>query len=399
MGKTLTYRVDVKPELLRWARERADADVESLVGKFPKYRQWESGEIKPTYKQLENFAKAVHAGIGYFFSSEPPEETFPFAEIHAIDGRPLRRPSPDLIDTIYLCQLRQDWYREFVRLREEDPSPFIGSASLDDDAATVAELILHDLGLGKHPSSSNWNDLLQLLIERADMVGVLVMVSGVAINNTHRSLNPEEFRGFALADPFAPLIFINGADTKEAQLFTLAHELAHLWLDETDFSDSRSEFCSQPLVEDRCDKIAAEMLVPLTAMLKEFHKVRERVKTVADIEQLFRVSSSVAQYWMNCVDKYLQQQGRRPHDRKIKQLRNKQMNIKVSYYSILTSRLGSRFARAVVADTLEGRTLFRDALHLLCISKIKTFHKLANHLGISPIGGDVSNTRRFIRNP
>lgn len=399
MGKTLTYRVDVKPELLRWARERADADVESLVGKFPKYRQWESGEIKPTYKQLENFAKAVHAGIGYFFSSEPPEETFPFAKIHAIDGRPLRRPSPDLIDTIYLCQLRQDWYREFVHLKEEDPSPFIGSASLDDDAATVAELILHDLGLGKHPSSSNWNDLLQLLIERADMVGVLVMVSGVAINNTHRSLNPEEFRGFALADPFAPLIFINGADTKEAQLFTLAHELAHLWLDKTDFSDSRPEIYSQPLVEDRCDKIAAEMLVPLTAMLKEFHKDRERVKTVADIEQLFRVSSSVAQYWMNCVDKYLQQQGRRPHGREIKQLRNKQMNTKVSYYSILTSRLGNRFARAVVADTLEGRTLFRDALYLLCISKIKTLHKLADHLGIIPIGGDVSNTRRFIGSP
>ena len=341
----------------------------------------------------------MHAGIGYFFLSEPPEETFPFAKIHAIDGRPLRRPSPDLIDTIYLCQLRQDWYREFVHLKEEDPSPFIGSASLDDDAATVAELILHDLGLGEHPSSSNWNDLLQLLIERADMVGVLVMVSGVAINNTHRSLNPEEFRGFALADPFAPLIFINGADTKEAQLFTLARELAHLWLNKIDFSDSRPETCSQPVVEDRCDKIAAEMLVPLTAMLKEFHKDRERVKLVADIEQLFRVSSSVAQYWMNCVDKYLQQQGRRPHGREIKQLRNKQVNTKVSYYSILTSRLGNRFARAVVVDTLEGRTLFRDALYLLCISKTKTFHKLADHLGIGPIGGDVSNTRRFIGSP
>ena len=392
----MTYRVDVKPELLRWARERADADVDSLVGKFPKYRQWESGEIRPTYKQLENFAKAVHAGIGYFFSSEPPEETFPFAEVHAIDGRPLRRPSPDLIDTIYLCQLRQDWYREFVRLREEDPSPFIGSAILDDDATTVAELILHDLDLERHPSFSNWNGLLQLLIERADMVGVLIMVSGVAINNTHRSLNPEEFRGFALADPFAPLIFINGADTKEAQLFTLAHELAHLWLDKSGFSDSRLEICSQPLVEDRCDKIAVEMLVPLTAMLKEFQKDRKRVKTVADIEQLFRVSSSVALYWMNCVDRYLQQQSRRPRSREIKQLRNKQMNNNISYYSILTSRLGSRFARAVVTDTLEGRTLFRDALHLLGISKIKTFHKLADHLGIGPRDSDAPNTRRFI---
>lgn len=391
----MTYRVDVKPELLRWARERADTRVESLIGKFPKYRQWESGEIKPTYKQLENFAKAVHVGIGYFFSSEPPEETFPFAEIR---NKALQRPSPDLIDTIYLCQLRQDWYREFVRLKEEDPSPFIGSAKLDDDAAIVAELILHDLDLEKYQDFTNWNGLLQLLIERADMIGVLVMVSGVAINNTHRSLNPEEFRGFALADPFAPLIFINGADTKEAQLFTLAHELAHLWLDKTGFSNNRLETSSQQLIEDQCDEIASEMLVPLTAMLKEFQKDGERLKTAADVEQLFRVTPRIAQYWVDCVDRYLWQKGRQPFGQEIKQLYNKQMNNKVSYYSILTSRLGDRFARAVVADTLEGRTLFRDALHLLGISKIKTFHKLADHLGISPISSDVPNTRRFIGN-
>ena len=394
----MTYRVDVKPELLRWARERADADVESLIGKFPKYRQWESGEIRPTYKQLENFAKAVHAGIGYFFSSEPPEETFPLTEINTIGGRPVRRPSPELIDTIYLCQLRQDWYREFVRLKDEDPSPFIGSAKMDDDAASVAEQILHALDLEKRSVSLNLNRLLPVLIERADMIGVLVMVSGVAINNTHRILNPEEFRGFALTDPFAPLVFVNGADTKEAQLFTLAHELAHLWLDKTGFSDGRIEICSQPLVEDQCDKIAAEVLVPLTATLKEFQKDRERLKTVTDIEQLFRVSSSVALYWKNCIDRYLQQQSRGPYGREIKQLQAKQVNSKGSYYSTLTSRVGSRFARAVVTDTLEGRTLFRDALHLLGISKMKTFHKLADHLGISPRSSDVPNTRRLIGN-
>ena len=392
----MTYRVDVKPELLRWARERADADVDALVERFPKYRQWESGEIRPTYKQLENFAKAVHAGIGYFFSSEPPEETFPLTEIYTIGGRPLRRPSPELIDTIYLCQLRQDWYREFVRLKGEDPSPFIGSAKMGDDAATVAEQILNALDLEKRPVSSDLNRLLQVLIERADMIGVLVMVSGVAINNTHRILNPEEFRGFALTDPFAPLVFINGADTKEAQLFTLAHELAHLWLDKPGFSDGQLEICSQQLVEDQCDKIAAEVLVPLTATLKEFQKDRGRLKTETDIEQLFRVSSSVAQYWINCADTYLQQQRVPPYGREIKQLQAKQGINKGSYYSILTSRVGGRFARAVVTDTLEGGTLFRGALHLLGISKLKTLHKLAEHLGISPRSSDMSNTRRLI---
>ena len=395
----MTYRVDVKPELLRWARERADADVESLVEKFPKYRQWESGEIRPTYRQLEDFAKAAHAGIGHFFSSEPPEEAFPLTEINTISGRPLRRPSPELIDTIYLCQLRQDWYREFVRLKDEDPSPFIGSAKMDDDAALVAEQILHAFDLKKRSVSLNLNGLLQVLIERADMIGVLVMMSGVAINNTHRILNPKEFRGFALPDPLAPLIFINGADTKEAQLFTLAHELAHLWLNKAGFSDGRPEVLSQQLIEDQCDKIAVEILVPLTARFKEFQKGRGQLKTVADIQQLFRVTSSVAIHWVNCADKYLQERRMGTYGREFRHIGDRQKKYsKGSYYSILTSRLGGRFASAVVTDTLEGRTLFRDALHLLGISKMKTFHKLADHLGSNPRNSDVPNTRRFICN-
>jgi transcriptional regulator with XRE-family HTH domain len=235
-------RVDVRPRMLRWARERAGYSTDTLLRRFPKLVDWEAGKLRPTLKQLEQFARSTHVPVGLLFLPEPPEESVPIPDFRRVAGAEDLPPSPDLLDTIYLCQQRQEWFRDFARSSGEKPMGFVGSVEVGDDVVEVANRIRSTLEFDlearrRHPT---WTDALRGFIGQAEEAGVLVMCSGVVGNNTRRALNPEECRGFALADDLAPLVFINGADTRAAQMFTLAHELAHIWLGQSALTDSEA---------------------------------------------------------------------------------------------------------------------------------------------------------------
>src|SRR5260370_40526362 len=125
-------RVEIKPELLRWARERSGVDPAALAHRFPHLDTWERRETSPTLKQLESFAKATHTPVGYLFLKEPPVERVPIPDFRIAGNARVGRPSPDLLDTIYICQQRQERYRNFPPSEGEEPIPFVGSAPLTD---------------------------------------------------------------------------------------------------------------------------------------------------------------------------------------------------------------------------------------------------------------------------
>ena len=380
----MRLHVDVKPELFRWARERAGKDMDTLVHKFPKYREWENGEVRPTLRQLENFAKVVHTGVGYFFLSEPPDEPFPIPDFRTVGGAAVGRPSLNLIHTIYLCQQRQDWYQEFARAEGEDPLPFVGSARLSDDVETVAARMRDALGfdLEERRNLQTWAEALRSFVEKADELGVLVMVSGVVGNNTHRRLNPEEFRGFALADDLAPLIFVNGADTKAAQMFTLAHELAHLWLGETALSDSSPNSTPTGEVESWCNRVAAELLAPLSVVRAEYREEEELSVALQRIAQRFKVSTLVALRRLYDAGGLTRVQFQQAYDAEREKLRSLPRSVGGSFHPTLRSRVGRRFGRALVTSAFEGRTSFTESFRLLGIRKISSMRDFAESLGV-----------------
>ena len=376
-------RVPVNPELLQWACERSGIAPEDLAAKFKKLPEWESGETQPTLKQVEAFARVVHVPVGYLFLTKPPEEPVPIPDFRTFAGQAVTRPSPNLLDTIYTCQERQSWYRDFVRVARAPELAFVGSARVEMSPETVAAAMRETLGfdLAARRDCPTWTDALRLFIQQAEEAGVLVMVSGVVMSNNRRRLDPAEFRGFALSDSLAPLIFVNGADTKAAQMFTLGHELAHLWLGASALSNIGT--APQPgfrREEVWCNAVAAELLVPLGAL----HVDEPLDDALPRLARTFKVSTLVILRRLLDADRIDRPNFDIAWAEEVKRLRHlTQGGSGGDFYSTTLSRVSRRFARAVVGSTLEGQTLYRDAYRMLGVSKTETFNNLGREVGIT----------------
>jgi Zn-dependent peptidase ImmA (M78 family) len=361
-------RVEVKPALLRWARERARLAIEDLLHRFPKLPEWETGEAQPTLRQLEAFASVTSAPFGYLFLSEPPEEPLPVPDFRTLGDKPVRRPSANLLDTIFDLERRQDWLREERIDEGQTRLPFIGSATPDAAPARIAAAMRDTLGAtaGWADRHGTWSDALRALRDGADRAGIVVVINGVVGNNTHRALDPEEFRGFVLPDEYAPFVFVNGADGKAAQMFTLAHELAHLWIGQAGVFDLRDMQPASDPVERFCNAVAAEFLIPEEELRRAWTDVAADPRPFSALARRFKVSELVAarraldaalidraaffRFYQAYLDDERRRAARRPSGG--------------DFYATQNSRIGRSFAAAVGRAVKSGRLLYRDAFEL-----------------------------------
>ena len=381
---TASVRAPVSPQVLAWARERSGLGVDELASRFPKLTEWERGELTPTLKQLEDFARATHTPVGFLFLSEPPEERVPIPDYRTMGDVGVRRPSPDLLDTIFACQQRQEWHRDFAQVTREDPVAFVGSLTTSVPVVEAAEQIRATLRFEPGERGHTWSDALRTLVDHAEELGVLVMVSGVVGANTHRKLDPGEFRGFSLVDRLAPLVFVNGADTKAAQIFTLTHELVHLFLGETALDDADLRAAPSNPVERWCNQIAAEVLVPLGSLrdalsadvpvLDELESLARRFN-VSTLVVLRRVHDAGRLSWDEYQTAYQEERAR------VMAILGERSGTGGNFFNTQPARVSKRFARAVIVSTLEGQTLHRDAFQMLGLKKLSTFEELASRLG------------------
>lgn len=373
--------------MISWARERAGLTVEDLERRFSRIQQWETGDVSPTVKQLQDFARATRTPVGYLFLEEPPVESLPVTDFRRLPDVEEQTPSPDLLDVLYLCQQRQDWYRDFAASYGEQPAEFVDSASTDADPAQAASRMreLLDFELDDRADVPTWTEALRALRQRAEEAGILVMISGIVGSNTHRQLDPREFRGFALSDPLAPLIFVNGADTKAAQIFTIAHEIGHLLLGESGVSNPQPATRGHLASERWCNAFAAELLVPLDAITRLERTHEDLTDELKSLARRFKVSTLVVLRRIYDAGWITRREFRTAYEAELERV----LGLEVrgggggDFYNTLPVRVSERFARAVVIDTLEGRTLYRDAFRMLGFRKQATFERLSDELGVA----------------
>ena len=333
---------------------------------------------------MEAFAKATYTPVGYLFLPEPPVEKIPIPDFRAPGNERIGHPSPDLLDTIYICQQRQEWFRNYAQLMGEKPLAFVGSVRVQDEIVPTAARIRTTLGfdVNERRQMPTWTDALRHFIEQADNLGIRVMCNGVVQNNNYRHLDPKEFRGFAMSDDLAPLVFINGADTKAAQMFTLAHELAHIWLGQSAVSDSQPTALPDERVERWCNEIAAELLVPIELMQQEYKSNSVLADETSRLARRFKVSTLVILRRILDVGGLSQQEFWEAYHAEVERLRAIPRSSGGNFYLTQAARVSKRFAAALVTSTLEGQTRYNDAFRMLGFSKLSTFKELGRSLGV-----------------
>lgn len=377
--------VRVHPEMLRWACERSGHDVADIAKRIPQLSAWVRRERRPTLKQLEKLANVTHTPLGYLFLPEPPEESLPVPDYRTVSGTAKAKPSPDLLDTLYTMQRRQAWLRESLVEHEAAPLAFVESACPADDPVAVGREMRRALTLdeGWAAGVRSWQDAVGELRRAIEHLGVMAVINGVVGNNTHRRLKVEEFRGFALTDPFAPLIFVNGADAKSAQMFTLAHELAHIWLGKQGVSGFDKLLPGGTEVEDWCNQAAAELLAPAEEIRLRWMEVKRLSNPFDSLARAFKVSPIVAA--RRALDLTLIDSGTffEFYERYMKrEWKSGTKSTGGDFFNNQNSRVGKLFATQVLRAALEGRIGFKEAYDLTGLQG-GSFQKFANRLGIN----------------
>ena len=306
--------IPINPALLQWARLEAGLSLqeaaerakltsprqkkgEERISPMDRLASWEQGLDTPSLNQLESIADAYRRPLLTFFLSEPPQRVETLVDFRTIYGRSITADSPEfsaLKRRIIMI------HRELKAISEDEGTPpvsFVGSCSASSGVGFLVEAMRKALGVKfeDQRQQKTEDDLLGYLRDLVHNAGVYVMLLG-DVGSHHSKVDPEEFRGIAVADSSAPLIVINKYDAKPAILFTLIHELAHIWVGASGISNLNSLGIdgSNNYIEQFCNAVAAEFLVPETQISAAWKDTEGSLQQAVDtLAKRFKVSGAV----------------------------------------------------------------------------------------------------------
>lgn len=355
--------LNIPANMLTWAVARAGYDLAEFITKFPRLEKWLNGEKSPTFKQLEVFSKKVYLPLGYLFLSEPPPEKLPIPFFRT-NAKQAETVSINVYDTILILQQRQDWLKNYLQENDFEKLPFVGKFINIFNIDDIVRDIRQTLNLTENWASNfaTWQEAQDYLIQNVEDKGIITVFNGVVENNGHRKIPVDECRGFVLVDQVAPFMFINNSDSKAAQMFTIVHELAHIWTGHSAGFDFRKLEPANDSIEILCDKVAAEFLVPASML----NIIWQETQDFKRLSRYFKVSEIVIarraldtnkiskQHFLNFYNEYI--------NREIARKENQPSG--GDFYATTRKRLSPTFAYHINNAIKSNQLLYRDAYRL-----------------------------------
>lgn len=259
----MSTRVKISPKTLVWATERSGLNVDSLFEIYPKALDWIREESEPTVKQLESFAKKIHVPFGFLFLNTPPEEKIPVT-FYRSNGEVVKNPPLVVKDLVNQIKAKQEWLKDFLIESNYDELAFIGSLKNYEkfDSIEAGKLIRSALKINETWYEETKKDKsFRYWIDKIEKNRIFIISTGFVSHNK-RTVDVEICKGFTLVDNFCPFIYINTNNLGGGRIFTLIHELVHVFVGNSiGIGYNPIHPSSQPL-EKFCDKVASEILVP-----------------------------------------------------------------------------------------------------------------------------------------
>jgi Zn-dependent peptidase ImmA (M78 family)/transcriptional regulator with XRE-family HTH domain len=374
-----SVRVEINPEVLRWARELGGFSVDDLaraVGTKPlRVQEWENGSRLPTMGQLRKIAWRLRRPAAFFLLAKVPEPDLPQPpDFRSAPDR--HEPSIELRRELRAAVERRSNFLELV----PDVAEWRPGIQLEDPVAAGTE-VREFLGVTveQQLDARDQYAALALWVGAIERSGALVFQSS--------KFDLGEARGASVHFPVLPVILLNAKDAPTARCFTVLHELGHLLMG----SGALCEVYGQrlPRVERRCNQFAAQALMPADKFLEEFREPASDDQAVREAQRLgrrFKVSSMAAAIRLQELGKVDQNVvrivTRLTNDRPERSIDDSPVIIPVS--TLKLRDLGRSYVGAVLDAYHEDRITLTDASQFLD-AKVPHIEKMEQRL-IGPTG-------------
>lgn len=357
-GEKMVVTLTIETDTLKYYIQKSQLDLAYLQKKISNFDKFMSGEKQPTFNQLSEIAKKLNVPTGLLLLKNKVDMDSKRLDFRTLNSDHIEKMSPELRDTINEMEAKQDFLREEI----DNTVNFIGTFNIDSNIDEIVYKIRKDLDIEIFWQKKSGSSPLNYLRKKISDLGVYIFFNGKVKDNTHRPLSVNEFRGFVLKDDKAPIIFINQRDFKNGQLFTLVHELVHLYVGtEEIFNIVDTGFFTYDRTEAFVNKVTAELLVPKSKLINELDKDLE------DLSRMFKVSKFVILRRLLDIGKI----DKKEYSEAIAQLEEelKRIPIKSSgsgnYNNNLKFRVDGKFVSLVENAVVRNKISYTDAFNIV----------------------------------